>query len=554
MRRVNERVLSPRATLRRAFAPPGQAHTLRPRPGRWALLALVLLVPGLLWPLLALLWQVLTPEGSLSLAAFGDVLTTEGYRDRLVFSAAQAFVATALAAGLGLPVAWALARARFPGHRAFRGLMVLPFLLPPVAVGAAFRELLGVDLAATAWGAVLAHGWMGLGAVAALVSVAWARLDGRAAETARLLGAPRWRAFIEVTLPALGPSLAAAAALAFTLALTSFGTALLLGGGQAEVDTLEVAAFRLVGAEGVSADVGALALLQLPLTLLALGVYAVSRWPSTPAALPARAPEGGRGADPLLWAVVCAAAALVVVPLGALLVAALTEGRDGLSAANFRALSDEGAGGIAAGDALLRSLAYALGGSAAALVAGAAAVFAVARWQGRARRWSAGLLLLPAAAPAVLLALTYRAGFDQSGAWLVLLAHAVIAYPFVVRPLLAARLAASRGLAEAPRTLGASPGQAWQHAELRALGRAMMVGAVFAAVVSLGETGATALLADPDASTAPIVVLQALGPAGAGEAGPAIALAALLAGLVTAAVVAVESVAGMDAGRDAGEF
>src|SRR5690606_19746366 len=137
----------------------------------------------------------------------------------------------------------ALARAQFSGHRAFRGLVLLPFLLPSVAVGLAFRELLGFDRAASTWGVVLAHGWMGMGAVAALVSVAWARIDVRAAESARVLGASSWRAFIEVALPSLPPSLAAASALVFTLALTSFGAVLVLGGGDLQFDTVEVAAW-----------------------------------------------------------------------------------------------------------------------------------------------------------------------------------------------------------------------------------------------------------------------------------------------------------------------
>src|SRR5690606_19069489 len=130
--------------------------------------------------------------------------------------------------------------------------------------------------------------------------------------------------------------------------------------------------------------------------------------------------------------------------------------------------------------------------------------FAVARWQGLARRWSAGVLLLPAAVPAVLLAFAYRAGFEDGGRWLVLVAHAVIAYPFVVRPLLAARLAVTDQLTEVPRALGASPRQAWQHAELRALRRAMIVGAVFAAAVSLGKAGATQLLGASGEPTAPV--------------------------------------------------
>ena len=60
----------------------------------------------------------------------------------------------------------------------------------------------------------------------------WERLDPRAEQAARALGASPWRAFRTVTLPALTPAIASAASLAFLFCATAFGTVLILGGLQ----------------------------------------------------------------------------------------------------------------------------------------------------------------------------------------------------------------------------------------------------------------------------------------------------------------------------------
>ncbi len=70
----------------------------------------------------------------------------------------------------------------------------------------------------------------------------WAQLDPRRTEAARVLGASRLRAFREVTLPLLGPPIAAAASIVFLFTFTAFGVVLLLA--DPAHSTLEVEIYR----------------------------------------------------------------------------------------------------------------------------------------------------------------------------------------------------------------------------------------------------------------------------------------------------------------------
>ena len=77
---------------------------------------------------------------------------------------------------------------------------------------------------------------------------------------------------------------------------------------------------------------------------------------------------------------------------------------------------------------------------------------------------------------------------------LVPIAHALIAFPFVVRSLLPVMRSIKPNLREAARVLGASPLHVWRAIDVPILARALVVSAVFAFTVSMGEFGATALV------------------------------------------------------------
>src|SRR5690606_33132641 len=100
---------------------------------------------------------------------------------------------------------------------------------PTVVVGVAFTALFGpggplawLGIDRSLWIVVAALAFFNVTVVARTVGGFWARLDDSAAKAARVLGASWFRAWSTVTLPALAPALAAAAALVFLFSSTSF--------------------------------------------------------------------------------------------------------------------------------------------------------------------------------------------------------------------------------------------------------------------------------------------------------------------------------------------
>jgi molybdate transport system permease protein len=214
-----------------------------------ALLALALL----LLPLAGLLRK--TPWTRLP-----GLLTHERVRDALWLSLRCSLGALVLSIALGVPLAWVLARSRFPGRGLLRGLVTVPLVLPPVVGGVALllafgrRGLLGPLLERTGtlpvfttWGVVLAETFVSLPFLVLTVEGALTGLDPRHEETAATLGAGPLRVFWTVTLPMLGPSVTAGAALAWARALGEFGATITFAGSlQGTTQTAPLAVNELL--------------------------------------------------------------------------------------------------------------------------------------------------------------------------------------------------------------------------------------------------------------------------------------------------------------------
>ncbi len=526
------------------------------RVGLPAALALAVLIA---WPLAAVLWRGVAPDGAPSWEAVLAVAGDRFYWERLGFTTAQALVSTVLALAVGLPGAALFALVRFPGRGLALALVTVPFVLPTLVVAVAFLQLAGpqgwlsdglalvglprLDPRGTLWAILAAHVFFNVAIVVRLVSGVWANLDPRPEEAARLLGAGSLAVVRHVTLPALGPAVAAAAALVFLFTFTSFGVVLVLGGPG--LDTLEVTIFRLAVRLVELPEAAILSLLQIGATLGALGAYAwlqrriaAHRTQRPDRALPlaalswrARSLAAGGG---LLLALYLGA------PLAALAWGSLSVGVDGPSLVHFERLFAETGrvSFIAPGDAVRWSLSFAAAATALAVVLGVTAAAAVARTPGRRGVLLDALLMLPLAVPAVVLGFGYLTTFDRGwydlrgSAWLVLFAHTLVAYPFVLRATLAVRRSLDPRLREAARLLGAGPARAWRYVELPLMARGVLAGSVFAFAISLGEFGATSVLRRREFATLPIAVFDALGrPGGLGRA---LALSTILM-LVTAA-------------------
>ena len=76
--------------------------------------------------------------------------------------------------------------------------------------------------------------------------------------------------------------------------------------------------------------------------------------------------------------------------------------------------------------------------------------------------------------------------------------------------------------------LGASPARVWREIDLPIVSRALLVGAVFAFTISMGEFGATSLIARPQMPTMPVAIYRFLGQPGALNYGQALAMSTLL--------------------------
>ena len=164
-------------------------------------------------PVSAMLAEGFWPDGIFDPAGVVEVLGRPRVHRVLWFTLWSAAAGTALSVALGLPAAYALHRLDLPGRRVVRALLLVPFVLPTVVVGVAFRQLLGeagplgfLGLDQTAAAVVAGLVFFNVAVVVRAVGTAWESLDQRPAQAAATLGATPWQVLRTVTLPALRPA------------------------------------------------------------------------------------------------------------------------------------------------------------------------------------------------------------------------------------------------------------------------------------------------------------------------------------------------------------
>jgi thiamine transport system permease protein len=156
------------------------------------------------------------------------------------------------------------------------------------------------------------------------------------------------------------------------------------------------------------------------------------------------------------------------------------------------------------------------------------------------------LLMLPLGTSAVTLGLGFIVALDtppldlRASPLLVPLAHTLVAFPFVVRSLAPALRSIRPRLRHTAQVLGASPLQAFRLVDLPLAGRAILVAATYAFTISLGEFGATALIARPEYPTVPVAIYRFLSRPGALNYGQALALSTILMVVTAAGMLAIE--------------
>ena len=175
-------------------------------------------------------WQTVT--GPRALASY-----------RLTLGAA--FIGAGINAVMGIIVAWVLVRYEFAGKRMVNALVDLPFALPTEVAGitltamfagngwvGSFLEPLGIKVAFTWLGVLVALTFIGLPFVVRTVQPVLQDLDPEIEEAAATLGAGRWQAWRRVIFPELMPALLTGFALAFARAIGEYGSVVFISGNM----------------------------------------------------------------------------------------------------------------------------------------------------------------------------------------------------------------------------------------------------------------------------------------------------------------------------------
>jgi sulfate transport system permease protein len=175
---------------------------------------------------------------------------------RLSFGAA--FLAALVNLFAGLLLAWVLVRYTFPAKRLVDAMVDLPFALPTAVAGIALTALyapngwlgeplekLGLKVAFTPLGIVIALIFIGLPFVVRTVQPVLEDIERELEEAARCLGATRWQTFTRVIFPALVPALLTGFALALARGIGEFGSVIFIAGNipmQSEIAPLLIIA------------------------------------------------------------------------------------------------------------------------------------------------------------------------------------------------------------------------------------------------------------------------------------------------------------------------
>ncbi len=197
-------------------------------------LSLIVLIP---------LTAVFIKSSALGWSEFWHVATTPRVMASYRLSFGASLLAAAINVVFGLMLAWSLVRYSFPGRRIVDALIDLPFALPTAVAGIAltalyapngwlghYLELIGIKVAFTPLGVLVALVFIGVPFIVRTVQPVLEDLDVEFEEAAASLGATRLQTIRRVVLPALAPALTTGFALAFARAVGEYGSVIFIAG------------------------------------------------------------------------------------------------------------------------------------------------------------------------------------------------------------------------------------------------------------------------------------------------------------------------------------
>jgi len=206
----------------------------------WLPLAALVLFFGI--PMLSIAWRsVMQDSGGIGWGNYAALLDTPGVRRALSNSLLLGAVTTAVTLLLAFVVAYGMERTCMPGRNFVGMALALPMLAPSLVLGLGLIFLLGRNGIVGKmlgvrpeiygfWGLLIADVLYALPQAVLIVRTALRQGDARQYDAAEVLGATPWRQFRDITLPQARYGLLSAAFVVFTITITDFGNAVVIGG------------------------------------------------------------------------------------------------------------------------------------------------------------------------------------------------------------------------------------------------------------------------------------------------------------------------------------
>lgn len=486
-------------------------------------------------------------EGGFGLDNILSVLREEQFTSVIEFTIFQAIISTIVTLIFALPGAYLLSRYRFPGKSVVLALTTVPFVLPPIVMGIGFIAIFGyqgylneimsglsssvgmewrpLELLYTKKIIILAHVFYNFPIALRILHSRMDTFDTRLIDASHSMGVGHIKTFFRVVLPQMKYSLISAASLVFTFCFLSFGVILVVGGFSHP--TLEVEIYRQFRRDLSMA--GALLIIEFSVVIAATALYIWSSRRSRTGKFIARG-EGfsSRVSKANKW-VTYPAVFLYVLIIGVVVIAPLLAVLHGSFVRDFGGESEytlhwfrellsrerDAVLGSSPMGSVLNSLLFGLLTVIISLPMAMAVAYLMDSGGFRGKIGLDTFLLIPIGVSTVSLGkgilMAYSSSLDLYNTWqVVVLVHVVIAYPFGARAIYTSRREIPGNLIKASESLGAGRLRTFLSVHLPLMLPGILVAAVFAFAISIGEFGATLIVSSPEYTTMPVALYRML--------------------------------------------
>ncbi|MQG38980.1 MAG: iron ABC transporter permease [SAR202 cluster bacterium] len=505
------------------------------------LLPLIFFIAFFAYPLFKILIYSFTSSEDIAIYQFAEILTDPYYLGRIWFTVWQAFLSMILALLAGLPIAYIFSKYEFTGKSFLQALTTVPFVMPTIVVAMGFITLFGNDgilntglskflnlneplikINNSLTIILIAHTFYNYSIIVRIVSSIWANIDPELERAGSILGANKFHVFTKITLPVLLPAIISSALLAFTFSFSSFGVILVLAGPK--FATIEVSIYQLAVKLMDLPSASTLCIIQIIFTYSFMILYSnlqnrYSNWINIrPSKNTYKLKKTKKDNIFIILGVIYIL--ILISPLIALIARTLSF-EIGNTQSHVSELFSNQQGSyfyLNPITTIINSFKFAAGTLFISIILGTISSYLVANRTNRSKNHLIdALLMLPLGVSSIALGLGYILAwntppFDLRGSWIIIIiAHSLIAYPFVMRSVLPAIQQINPNLREVATLLGSSTKKVFYKIDLPLITPSLIVGSTFAFAISIGEFGASLLLVKPEFTTMPVAIYRFLG-------------------------------------------